>query len=83
MLSDPSALVQSRAAVYLAVVEGKNPVDAMKRSLRQARTGAETLWILNDMAYLKNRNPEWDFSLTDEDVLVKCQGADWRVDYLK
>lgn len=83
MLSDPNVLVQSRAAVYLAVVDGKNPVDAMKRSLRQARIGAETLWILNDMAYLKSRNPELDFSLTEEDVPVKCQSSDWRVDYLK
>lgn len=83
MLSDPSVFVQSRAAVYLAVVNGKNPVDVMKRSLRQARVGAETLWILNDMAYLKNWNSEWIFSLTEEDIPVKCEGVDSRVAYLK
>lgn len=83
MLKDPSVLVQSRAAVFLATTTRINPTGLLKKALSQARSGAEALWILNDMAYLKNRYPDLDFSLTSNDVPLKCEGSDWRVDYLK
>lgn len=83
MLEDPSVPVQSRAIVFLAATGSINPVGPLKEVLSKATSGAETLWILNDMTYLKTRNPELNFALTEKDVAVKCQGADWRVDYLK
>lgn len=83
MLDDPSVLVQSRAAVFLATTIHVNPVDMLKKALSQANSGAETLWILNDMAYLKNCYPNLDFSLTNNDISMKCEGSDWRIDYLR
>lgn len=79
---DASLLVRSRALVFGAVTTQVNPAVFMKKVLLQARSGAETLWILNDMAYLKDRYPEWDFSLTEQDIPVKCEGTDWRREYL-
>lgn len=83
LLVDPSVLVRSRAAVFLTVTGRVNPIGVMKKTLSEASSGAETLWILNDMAYLKNWNPEFEFLLTENDVPVKCTGTDWRIDYLK
>lgn len=82
MLKDPSALVQSRAMVFLTTTTHINPVGLLKKVLLQARSGAETLWILNDMAYLKNYYPDLCLSLANDDIPVKCEGVDWRIDYL-
>lgn len=82
MLKDPSALVQSRAVVFLTTTTHINPVGLLKKVLLQARSGAETLWILNDMAYLKNYYPDLCLSLVNDDIPVKCEGVDWRIDYL-
>lgn len=83
MLKDSSVLVQSRAAVFLAVINQMNPVVPLKRALSQATSGAETLWILNDMTYLKEWKPNLNFALTQTDVTVKCTGSNWRINYLK
>lgn len=83
MLKDPSVPVRSRAVVFLTTTGQITSVAPLKKILSEATSGAETLWILNDMAYLKTRDPKLNFALTQEDVAVKCQGSDWRVDFLK
>lgn len=83
LLADPSVPVRSRAAVFLMTVGRLNAVAPLKKILSEATSGAESLEVLNDMAYLKTIRPDLGFALTPEDVAVKCQGADWRVDFLK
>lgn len=83
MLDDPCVPVRSRAAVFLITVGRLNSVSPLKKILLEATSGAESLWVLNDMAYIKTNNPVLNFALTLEDVAVKCQGTDWRVNFLK
>lgn len=83
LLADPSVPVRSRAAVFLMTVGRLDAVDPLKKILSEATSGAESLEVLNDMAYLNTIRPDLRFALTPEDVAVKCQGTDWRVDFLK
>lgn len=75
--------VQSRALVFLSKVgEESCPVEAYKQLLAHARCGAESLAILNDMAYLKEQYPAWEWNLRESDIAVPCQASDWRMNYL-
>lgn len=83
LLAAPSVPVRSRAAVFLMSVGRMDSGAPLKKILSEATSGAESLGVLNDMAYLKTIRPDLSFLLTPEDVAVKCQGTDWRVDFFK
>ena len=83
LLEDPQAYVRSRAAVALSLCAGLNPVEAMKSALKIAASGAESLLVLNDMAWAKEALPECGFNLKPSDVVRKCKGTDWRLVYLE
>ena len=51
--NDSSSIVKSKATLFLAIVDKTNPVTSMKSILENAKTEAEKLMILNDMAVLK------------------------------
>lgn len=77
------AFVCSRAVVFLSVVgDTDNPVGEMKSALSLCRNGAESLSVLNDMAYLKERNASLVWDLKKEDIKCPCMGTDWRLSYL-
>lgn len=81
LLNDEEAFVRSRAVVSLARQNQVEPVGQMKLALKQAKSGAESLLILNDITYL-NDELGYQFDLLKTDVPKKCSGVDWRVEHL-
>lgn len=81
LTNDSESYVRSRAIVALNIAQKFNPVAPMKEALKKAKNGAESLLILNDMAYLKEKGS--NFQLTEADVPVKCGEANWRIKYLQ
>lgn len=82
LLADPRAYVRSRAAVALSICAGLDPVEAMKSALQMAASGPESLLVLNDMAWAKEAL-RCAFGLKPADVVRKCNGTDWRLNYLE
>ena len=83
LLKDSHSYVKSRAVVALAKVKQVEPVALMKEALLAAKTGAESLLILNDVTYLQDTGLGYHFTLEPADVPQKCSGVDWRLKYLK
>lgn len=82
LLADPRAYVRSRAAVALSICAGLDPVGDMKSALQMAASGPESLLVLNDMAWAKE-NLGCSFALKPSDIVRKCKGTDWRLNYLE
>lgn len=80
---DSQAYVRSRAIVALGRTRRVDPVVPMKVALGMAKTGAESLLILNDITYLQDAGLGYRFVLEAADVPQKCSGVDWRLKYLK
>ena len=59
-----------------------DPVAPIKDALLQVKSGAESLLILNDVAYLYELDANYIFNLTDKDVPLQTTGVDWRLEYL-
>ena len=75
--------VSSRAMVFLSRMKAAdNPVKEFKTILKKARGTAECLNILNDMAYMKEQNPEWKWNVSADNVLYPNETTDWRLLYL-
>lgn len=81
LLEDTEAFVRSRAIVALSRLKQIDPVIPMKGALKDTKSGAESLLILNDMTYLKETG--YDFKLNKAEVPINCTGTDWRIEYLK
>lgn len=82
-VGDSEAYISSRAIVAWSLIKGTRPENAMKDILKRARNEAETLLILNDMAFLKEAIPGCHFRLTESDVLHKSGDISWRIQYLQ
>lgn len=75
--------LRSRALVFLAQIgDNNNPVNELKAALAASRCGAESLNILNDMAYLKEQHPDWVWNMKESDIKVPAKATDWRMQYL-
>lgn len=83
LLSDTSAYVRSRAAVAMGMYGGADVVKELKSALSDAVSGPESLLILNDMAWAKENIEGCVFDLSDSDIIRKCEGTAWRLEYLK
>lgn len=83
LLKDPQSYVRSRAIVALRRIQKMDVLNPMKEALKLAKSGAESLLILNDIAYLKDSGLETQFNLSTEDVPQKCSEVEWRLKYLK
>lgn len=83
LLNDSQAYVRSRAIVALSKVKQIDPANPMREALKIAKTGAESLLILNDITYLQDAGLGYQFVLDAADVPQKCNGVDWRLKYLK
>lgn len=83
MTNDPKAYVRSRAIVALSLAKKMRPEVAMKATLKKAQNKAESLLILNDMAFLKEAIKDCNFRLTEEDVCHKGGEINWRIKYLQ
>lgn len=82
LLNHPSTLVKSRALVLLTILTAIDPGPLMKEILQESRSGAESLQILGDMAYLKKYVCGPVFNITKEDVPHAAGSYEWRVNYI-
>lgn len=83
LTTDSQAFVRSRVIVALSRMGKVNPVPLMKEALKISGSGAESLLVLNDITYLQDAGLGFNFDLQESDVLKKCNGTDWRLNYLK
>ena len=75
--------VRARALVFLTQIGAiSNPVNDLKTTLTTSRYTAESLNILNDMAYLKEMHPDLTWNMQASEVPYPCEPTDWRVLYL-
>ncbi len=81
LLSDNQAYVASRALAALNNFSRQDNVTTVKRLLKQAKSGPESLSILNDAAYIKWKTGE-SFSISMSDISKPATSIEWRVDYL-
>lgn len=82
LLMDERSYVRCRAMVFLSelgVVFSKNDVLTV---LGNVKTGAETMFVLNDLTHMFENNLIKPFKIKKEELKKKCVGVDWRVKYL-
>lgn len=82
LTTDKAAFVRSRAAVALSLLRNTFPQTLMPRVLRHAQGTAETLQVLNDMAFLQEHFHGRHFTLTADGLPAKSQEITWRLKYL-
>ena len=82
LTTDEAAFVQSRAAVALSLLRNTFPQTLMPRVLRHAQGTAETLQVLNDMAFLQEHFHGRHFTLPADGLPAKSQEITWRLKYL-
>lgn len=61
-------LVRTRAAEFLGLTGGADPVPVITAALQQSEDGIEALLILNTLVLLMDGAPGYEFSLTDTDL---------------
>lgn len=77
------SFVRSRALVFLAQMNAlDNTVKEMKETLANATSAAECLSVLNDMAFLKEQHPNWEWNMSNNDIKIPAFASEWRVKYL-
>lgn len=82
LMSNASALVRMRMMVMLARMGEKFGKDDVVDVLKKSRSGAETLIMLNDLAYLLENRLVDAFELKKTDIANSCSGVDWRLKYI-
>lgn len=82
LLNHPSPVVRSRAVTFLSVLGQIDPSLYMTDILRSARSGAESLAILGDIAYLKEYICGPIFGITENDVRYPAGSYQWRIDFI-
>lgn len=87
--TENAGFVRSRLQVALSQMGAPQTAAEIKKTLRMSTGGAETLFILNDVAYLHEKGELTDLHLKLSDVKGeisgpdKCFGLSWRLDLLK
>ncbi|MCG8525254.1 MAG: sulfatase [Opitutales bacterium] len=69
--SDPENLVKARALVCLAVLENSFDAQIFHDCLEASETATEALIIINDIVFLLDRNPDWQFDLSKVDFPIE------------
>ncbi|SEA14346.1 Arylsulfatase A [Porphyromonadaceae bacterium KH3R12] len=82
LLDHPSPVIRSRAVTFLSVLRQINPSLYMTDILRSAGSGAESLIILGDMAYLKEYISGSIFTVSEDDVKYPAGSYQWRINFI-
>lgn len=82
LLYDERSFVRSRAMVFLSKLGVRFTKNDVISILDNVKTGAETLFILNDLTYMFECELILPFDLREEELKEKCIGVDWRIRYL-
>lgn len=68
--------------VFLSELGESFSKDDVLAVLCNVKTGAETLYILNDLTHMFENNLISPFKIQKNELKKKCSGVDWRVKYL-
>lgn len=82
LLKDDSSYVRVRAMVFLSALGHKFGKDDVLEILHNAKSGSESLVVLNDITYLVESGLMKAFPMTMAEVPQQCKGVDWRVEYM-
>lgn len=82
LLTDERSFVRSRAMVLLSMYGQKYAKKDILTVLDNAKTGAESLLVLNDLTFMIENGLIKPFELKMNDIKEECQGVDWRLKYL-
>lgn len=82
LLKDSRAFNRARAMVFLSILGEKSSDMNVYSILKRAKTGAETLLVLNDFTFLVESKLIPPFKLSTNDTPKSCFGVDWRIDYM-
>lgn len=82
LLKDERAFVRGRAMVFLSVLGERFTKDDVMNILGSVKTGAETLFVLNDLTFMYENGLISPFGLKMNELKKKCTGVDWRLKYL-
>lgn len=82
LLTDERSFVRSRAMVFLSELGESFSKDDVLAVLGNVKTGAETMYILNDLTHMFENNLISPFKIKKDELKKKCSGVDWRVKYL-
>ena len=81
LMADKDNLVRCRAALFMAIIGQADPQPAFKQALRQAKTEAEALYMLNDLIYLQQGGFGYAFNFRQKDVAKSGSEVKRRLDY--
>lgn len=82
MLNDEVSFVRVRSMVFLSMLgEDFDKKDIMS-ALRLVKSAAESLLIMNDIAYMLESGLIDKFPMTTDSLPYILKGVDWRVDYI-
>lgn len=82
LLDDERSFVRCRAMVFLSELGDRFSKNEVLEVLDNVKTGAETMFVLNDLTHMFENNLIKPFNIKKEELKKKCTGVDWRVKYL-
>lgn len=82
LLNDTSAIVRSRAALFLAMIGELQPEKNMQDILCLAKSEAEVLLILGDITYMKDCLKKTDFHIEASSLPFSAENIQWRLEYI-
>lgn len=81
LLNDTSAIVRSRAALFLAMIGELQP-ESMQEILCSAKSEAEVLLILGDITYMKDCLKKTGFHIEASSFPFSAENIQWRLEYI-
>ena len=82
MLSDDISYVRARAMVFLSMFGKEFSKDDLMKVLGKTKADSESLLIMNDVAFMVESGLMKAFPISLDEIRNKCNGVDWRVDYM-
>lgn len=81
LLSDNHPFVASRALAALNNFSKQDNVAIIKKLLKQAKSGPESLSVLNEAAYIKWKTGN-NINISMSDIVKPATSIEWRINYL-
>lgn len=82
MLRDTSAIVKSKAALFLSVLGELQLEKPMQDILSSATSEAEVLLILGDITYMKDYLKNTTFHIEANSIPFSAENIQWRLEYI-
>lgn len=82
LLLDTSAIVKSKAALFLSVLGELQQEKSMQEILRSATSEAEVLLILGDITYMKDYLKNITFYIQANSIPFSAENIQWRLEYI-